>query len=154
MFGRVAGGPGAPVKAIAASARATCEIRYVVGSDSEEILPALRRHLDRHGFEAVKIANHDRGFFNATRLDPDHEWVRFAAASLERSSGRAPHVLPNLAGSLPNDSFTDILGLPTIWVPHSYRGCSQHAPDEHVLKPLCLDALRVMAGLWWDIGER
>jgi hypothetical protein len=38
-------------------------------------------------------------------------------------------------------------------VPHSYRGCSQHAPDEHVLKPVCRDALRLMAGLFWDIGE-
>ncbi|RMC36215.1 M20 family metallopeptidase [Paracoccus alkanivorans] len=147
------GVPEAPVNAISARARATCQLRYVVGTDPDDILPALRRHLDAHGFEAVQIIPHDRGFFRATRLDPDHEWVRFAAASLERTAGKAPHVLPNLAGSLPNDSFTDILGLPTIWVPHSYRGCSQHAPNEHVLKPLCRDALRVMAGLWWDIGE-
>lgn len=148
------GVPEAPVNAISARARATCQLRYVVGTDPDDILPALRRHLDAHGFEAVQIIPHDRGFFRATRLDPDHEWVRFAAASLKRTAGKAPHVLPNLAGSLPNDSFTDILGLPTIWVPHSYRGCSQHAPNEHVLKPLCRDALRVMAGLWWDIGER
>jgi hypothetical protein len=60
--------------------------------------------------------------------------------------------LPNLAGSLPNDAFAEILGLPTVWVPHSYRGCSQHAPDEHVLKPVCRDALRLMVGLFWDIG--
>ena len=65
-----------------------------------------------------------------------------------------PHILPNLAGSLPNDSFSDVLGLPTVWVPHSYRGCSQHAPYEHVLKPVCRDALRLMAGLFWDLGER
>ncbi|MGA0925106.1 MAG: M20 peptidase family dipeptidase, partial [Lutimaribacter sp.] len=63
-----------------------------------------------------------------------------------------PHVLPNLAGSLPNHCFSEILGLPTVWVPHSYRGCSQHAPDEHVLAPVCRDALHCMAGLFWDIG--
>ncbi|SIS72027.1 M20 family metallopeptidase [Paracoccus saliphilus] len=152
VLAMTSGVPEAPVNAISAKARATCQLRYVVGTDPDDILPALRRHLDKHGFEAVEIRPHDRGFFRATRLDPDHEWVRFAIASLERTSGKAPHVLPNLAGSLPNDSFTDILGLPTIWVPHSYRGCSQHAPDEHVLKPLCRDALRGMAGLWWDIG--
>lgn len=152
VLAMTSGVPEAPVNAISAKARATCQLRYVVGTDPDDILPALRRHLDKHGFEAVKIRPHDRGFFRATRLDPDHEWVRFAIASLERTSGKPPHVLPNLAGSLPNDSFTDILGLPTIWVPHSYRGCSQHAPDEHVLKPLCRDALRGMAGLWWDIG--
>ena len=148
------GVPEAPVNAIAGRARATCQLRYVVGTDPEDIVPALRRHLDAHGFEEVRIEPHDRGFFRATRLDPDHPWARFVGDSIRRTSGRAPHVLPNLAGSLPNDSFTDILGVPTIWVPHSYRGCSQHAPDEHVLAPLCRDALGLMAGVFWDVGER
>ena len=154
ILAQTSGLPEAPANAISARARATCQLRYVVGTDPENILPALRRHLDANGFEAVEIVQHDRGFFRATRLDPDHPWVRFSAVSLERTAGRPPHVLPNLGGSLPNDSFSEILGLPTIWVPHSYRGCSQHAPDEHVLKPVCRDALRVMAGLFWDVGER
>ncbi|CAM3195011.1 M20 family metallopeptidase [Paracoccus nototheniae] len=154
VLAMTAGVPDAPVNAIAARARATCQLRYVVGTDPDDILPALRRHLDAQGFGAVRIVPQDRGFFHATRLDPDHDWVRFVAASLTRTGGRAPHVLPNLAGSLPNDVFADLLGLPTIWVPHSYRGCSQHAPNEHVLMPLCRDALQVMAGLWWDIGAQ
>ncbi|MYM53768.1 M20 family metallopeptidase [Thalassovita mangrovi] len=148
------GVPEAPVNAISASARATCQLRYVVGTDPKEVLPSLRRHLDAHGFEKVKIVEMERGFFAATRLDPGHPWVRFVQASLEDTSGKPPHVLPNLAGSLPNDAFADILGLPTVWVPHSYRGCSQHAPNEHVLKSVSRDALRVMAGLFWDIGNR
>jgi hypothetical protein len=48
-----------------------------------------------------------------------------------RSTNLKPAILPNVGGSLPNDIFSDILGLPTIWVPHSYPGCSQHAPNEH-----------------------
>ncbi|MGR3470343.1 MAG: M20 family metallopeptidase [Paracoccus sp. (in: a-proteobacteria)] len=154
ILAMTAGVPEAPVNAIAASARATCQLRFVVGTDPDDILPALRRHLDAKGFSAIRIIPHDRGIFHATRLDPGDNWVHFTAASLARTSGRPPHILPNLAGSLPNDCFADILGLPTIWVPHSYRGCSQHAPNEHVLKPLCRDALRIMAGLWWDLGHR
>ena len=145
--------PEAPVNAISARAHATCQLRYVVGTEAADILPALRRHLDAHGFEQVQIVPQDRGFFSATRLAPDHPWVLFVAQSIEQTSGQKPHVLPNLAGSLPNDTFAEILGLPTVWVPHSYRGCSQHAPNEHVLKPVCRDALRLMAGLFWDIGE-
>ena len=152
VLAMVSGVPDAPVNAISGWARATCQLRYVVGTDPTEIVPALRRHLDAAGFEDVQIRPHDRGFFAATRLDPDHPWVDFVAASIRDTSGGPLHILPNLAGSLPNESFVDILGLPTIWVPHSYRGCSQHAPNEHVLKPLCRDALRVMAGLFWDIG--
>ena len=152
VLAMTSGVPDAPVNAISASARATCQLRYVVGTDADDIVPALRRHLDANGYEDVKITPQDRGFFAATRLDPSHPWVGYVKDSLTRTAGKPPHVLPNLAGSLPNDSFSDILGLPTVWVPHSYRGCSQHAPDEHVLKPLCRDALRVMAGLFWDIG--
>ena len=68
-------------------------------------------------------------------------------------TGRAPTIIPNTGGSLPNDSFTDILGLRTIWIPHSYGGCSQHAPDEHLLAPIVREGLGAMAGLFWDLGE-
>ncbi|WP_118136132.1 M20 family metallopeptidase [Oceanicella sp. SM1341] len=146
------GVPEAPVNAIAGWARATCQLRFVVGTEVDDILPALRRHLDAHGFEAVKIIPANRGSFPATRLDPDHPWVRFTSASLERTTGLAPHLLPNLGGSLPNDCFAEVLALPTIWVPHSYAGCSQHAPDEHILKPLARQALMGMTGLFADIA--
>jgi hypothetical protein len=37
-------------------------------------------------------------------------------------------------------------------VPHSYPGCSQHAPNEHLPVSLLREGLQVMAGLWWDLG--
>ena len=43
--------------------------------------------------------------------------------------------------------------MPTIWVPNSYAACSQHAPNEHILEGVTRDALGVMAGLYWDLGE-
>jgi hypothetical protein len=79
--------------------------------------------------------------------------VRFTLASIQHSTGKALALLPNLGGSLPNDVFADILGLPTVWVPHSYAACSQHAPDEHVLAPVMRESLTLMTGLFWDIGE-
>ena len=99
VLAMTAGDPDAPVNAIAGRARATCQLRFVVGTDPDAVLPALRRHLDAHGLDAVEIRPHGSGAFAATRLDPDHPWARFAARSLERTAGRAPHVLPNLAGS-------------------------------------------------------
>jgi hypothetical protein len=44
--------------------------------------------------------------------------------------------------------------MPTLWVPHSYPGCSQHAPNEHLLGPVVRDGLRIMAGLFWDLGAQ
>ncbi|MCH8139847.1 MAG: hypothetical protein IH926_13050, partial [Proteobacteria bacterium] len=50
------GNPENPVNAIPPRAVAHCQIRYVVGSDEEHFLPALRRHLDERGFAMVEIA--------------------------------------------------------------------------------------------------
>ena len=148
------GNPDNPVNAIPPKAWARCQLRYVVGTEPETILPALRRHLDRHGFAMVKISSTREEVFRATRLDPDNEWVRFAVASLARTTNAKPAVLPNLGGSLPNDIFSDVLGLPTVWVPHSYPACAQHAPNEHILPAVAREGLRLMAGLYWDIGAR
>jgi acetylornithine deacetylase/succinyl-diaminopimelate desuccinylase-like protein len=147
------GNPEAPVNAIPPRAHARCQIRYVVGTDPARFLEALRRHLDAAGFGMVKVAPARSGHFAATRLDPDHPWVVWAAASIERTTGARPAILPNLGGSLPNDIFAELLGLPTVWVPHSYAGCAQHAPDEHLLKPVARQGLAMMAGLYWDLGE-
>lgn len=154
ILAMISGQPDAPLNAIAGSARATCQLRFVVGTDPEEILPALRRHLDTRGFAQVQITAPEGSDFPATRLDPDHPMVRFAAASLTETIGRAPDILPNLGGSLPNDCFAEVLALPTIWLPHSYAGCAQHAPNEHVLKSLSRQALLAATGLFADISAK
>jgi len=150
----VTGNPERPVNAIPARASATCQLRYVVGVDANDILPALRRHLDRHGFANVKVEPARDAIFHATRLDPDSPWVKWTVASIERTTGRKPAILPNLGGSLPNEVFAHTLGLPTVWIPHSYAACSQHAPNEHLLAPVAREALRIMAGVYWDLGEK
>jgi acetylornithine deacetylase/succinyl-diaminopimelate desuccinylase-like protein len=149
----ITGTPEHPVNAIPGKARAHCQLRYVVGTDPDTIIPALRQHLDRHGFHQVEVRRGGGGFFAASRLDPDHPWVTFTVDSLTRTAGRAPVILPNLGGSLPNDIFVDVLELPAIWIPHSYPGCSQHAPDEHLLASVAREGLGLMAGLFWDLGE-
>ena len=146
------GNPENPVNAIPPKATATCQIRFVVGVDPEGFMPALRRHLDAHGFPTVKVEPWKKAYFPATRLDPDHEWVRWAAKSIAETTGKRPAILPNLGGSLPNDIFAGDLGLPTIWVPHSYASCSQHAPNEHMLAPVAREGLKMMTGIYWDLG--
>ena len=151
-----AGNPAAPVNAIQPEARAHCQLRYIAGTDVAEILPALRRHLDANGFGMVEIApptGRNHAGFAASRPEPDHPWVQRVRASVEATTGAKPAIIPQMGGSICNDVFTDLLGIPAIWLPHSYAGCSQHAPDEHVLLPVCESALRLMTGLYWDLGE-
>jgi acetylornithine deacetylase/succinyl-diaminopimelate desuccinylase-like protein len=146
-----AGNPQIPVNAIPGSAHAHCQLRFVPGTDIAGMAAALRSHLDRHGFPMVAVE--PGPVMGASRTDPGNPWVTFALDSLTRATGTRPALLPNVGGTLPNDAFTDELGLPTIWIPHSYPACAQHAPDEHLLAPLARQALQMMAALFWDVGE-
>jgi acetylornithine deacetylase/succinyl-diaminopimelate desuccinylase-like protein len=140
-----------PANAIPGKAGAVLQLRFVVGTDIENVVPAIQQHLAANGFADIKVSQSQ--YFSASRTDIDNPWVGWAVESVRKTTGNAPALLPNFGGSLPNDVFSDILGLPTVWVPHSYPGCSQHAPDEHILLPVTEEALNIMAGLFWDLGE-
>ena len=146
------GNPAQPVNAIPPAARATLQLRFVVGTDANRIREHVLARLAELGHADITVS--EPVVMAATRLDPDNAWVRLALASLATSTGVAPALLPNLGGSLPNDVFADILGLPTVWVPHSYPACSQHAPNEHVLAPLMREGLTMSAALLFEVGEQ
>ncbi len=152
VLAMLSGRPENPVNAVAPDARAACHIRYTVDTDPATFEDAIRRHLDAHGFKQVKIENAGVGM-RASRTDPDHPWVRWATASMEASLGKRVQIIPNSSGGLPGDVFVDHLGVPLVWVPHSYGGCQQHGPDEHLLPGPAREGLIAFAGMWWDLGE-
>jgi acetylornithine deacetylase/succinyl-diaminopimelate desuccinylase-like protein len=147
------GNPDRPVNAIPPRASAHLQLRFVAGCDWRGFVPALRAHLDARGLRMVDVRQSAMEPMEATRLDPADPWVRWASESIAASVGAPPAILPNLGGALPNDCFADVLGLPTIWVPHSYPACSQHAPNEHMLCAVAREGLQIMTGLFWDLGE-
>jgi acetylornithine deacetylase/succinyl-diaminopimelate desuccinylase-like protein len=147
------GNPRQPVNAIPHRAWARMQLRYVVGVDTDRLLEKLRAFLDRQGFPMVAIAPSREAMFKASRIDPSHPWVQWAARSVQSTAAKEPSILPSLGGSLPNDVFTEVLGLPTVWVPHSYPGSANHAPNENVPLTVVREGLSIMAGLYWDLGE-
>jgi acetylornithine deacetylase/succinyl-diaminopimelate desuccinylase-like protein len=140
-----------PANAIPGRAQAILQLRFVVGTKVDRIAEVIRAHLHGKGFPMIAVQATQR--FAASRTDFESPWVNWTAESIRQTTGKAPAVLPNFGGSLPNDVFSETLGLPTMWVPHSYPGCSQHAPDEHMLLSVTEEALGIMAGLFWDLGE-
>ncbi len=152
VLAMTSGRPENPVNAVAPDARAHCQIRYTVDTDPAGFAEALRRHLDAEGFPEARVEN---AFVRmaASRTAPDHPWVRWARESMGRSLGKPVQVIPNSSGGLPGDVFVDHLGVPLVWVPHSYNGCRQHGPDEHLLIAPAREGLLAFAGMWWDLGE-
>ncbi|MET0210146.1 MAG: M20 family metallopeptidase, partial [Burkholderiaceae bacterium] len=147
------GNPDHPVNAIPPRATAHMQIRFVVGCDHTAFIGAMRAHLDAQGFAAVDVSPSRAETMRATRLDPEHPWVARIAESIARTTGAPPAILPNLGGSLPNDCFAEVLGMPTVWIPHSYPACSQHAPNEHLLASVAREGLAIMTGLFCDLPE-
>jgi len=145
------GNPARPMNAIPGEATAVCQLRFVVGTDWENLVAHVEAHLRAHGFDSVQV-EFLRGS-PATRLDPQSPLVAWALESLAASSGKKPALLPNLGGSLPNEVFAEILGLPTLWVPHSYPACGQHGVNEHMLKSVAREGLQIMTRLFWQLGE-
>ena len=104
-----AGNPESPVNAVPPRAWARGQLRFVAGIDPDGILPALRRHLDRHGFPMVQIAKGRDEIFHATRLDPEHPWAQWAGLPVHQCAARdCPTPAANAKRALR-------AGLPTIW---------------------------------------
>ena len=148
-----AGNPEAPANAIPGQATLHAQIRYVVGSDSDNFLKHIKAHLVKNGFDDVEVKAAGVVQMEATRLNPDDPWVHWVLDSVKRTTGKNPTLLPNLGGSLPNDCFAKTLSLPTIWIPHSYPACLQHGPNEHMLGSVAKEALQMMTGVFWELAE-
>jgi acetylornithine deacetylase/succinyl-diaminopimelate desuccinylase-like protein len=150
------GNPQNPVNAVPPKARAVCQLRYVVGTDEARIIENLRQHLDARGFGRVKIEPPPKGNdgrFFASRTDPDHPFAKWMKGAVERNSNHPCGVLPNGGGSNMTYILQYIVGMPCVWLPLSYAGCSQHAPNEHMLRPLMREGVRHVTGIYWDLGD-
>lgn len=155
------GQPDAPVSAIPDLATATCHLRFVVGVEPEAVIPALRKHLDERGFQDIDIKLVADDVYKATRTDPANPWPQLVLRSMKHTSRdingatepRAITLLPNFGGSLPNHVFAEILAMPTVWIPHSYPACAQHAPNEHMPLMIAREGMQFMTGVFWDIGD-
>src|SRR5579863_7137170 len=150
----ITGQPEAPVNAVSGTARARIQVRHTVDVLAETIVPNLRAHLDAHGLQMVRIVPvTERDNFVASRTDPDNPWVQRVVRSMALTAGRQPNVIPTNSASGPSEFFKEELGIPVMWIPHSYGGCGQHGPDEHGLGTLFRDGLGIMAGVFWDLGS-
>ena len=150
------GNPAQPVNAIPPKAWARCHVRFIADFDPSTFIPAIRNHLDKNGFYMIDIKEDPNNYGLATRMDPDNPWVSFVTNSFKKTLDKNIQTafLPNLGGTLPNDAFSHVIGMDTIWVPHSYGGCNQHAPNEHILESITKQGLSLMAGLFWDLAGK
>ncbi|MFJ9781013.1 M20 family metallopeptidase [Amycolatopsis sp. NPDC101161] len=146
-----AGNADRPVNAIPGRARAVLQLRYVAGTDVGDVTATVREHLAAQGFPMIEVTT--EASFRASRTPVDDPWVAWARQALDAVVEKPVALLPSFGGGLPNHVFTDVLGLATLWLPHSYPGCRQHAPDEHLLVPVAREGLVLATALFGAIGS-
>ena len=116
------GNPKSPANAIPPSAVVFGHLRYVVGTDINQLMPLLRTHLDKHGFDEISITS-ERDMMPATRLDPDHPWAKWAIQSLSKTADDEIAVVPNLGVALYQMMFLPIS------LAYQQFGCHIHTQD-------------------------
>ena len=110
---------------------AKVDVRLVPNMKVEEVLPKIRRHLDKHGFQEIKIVELEEGYgWAKTRVK---EPVAQAIIKTYREFGYEPEIWPHVAGSAPFCMFNrEPLNLPFVEGGLGHGGRA-HAPDEYIV---------------------
>ncbi len=89
VLAMLSGNPPGPVNAIQPLGQGPCQLRYIAGTDVANVFPALRRHLDAHGFGQVEVLPPPPG--NARWLSGQPHRARSPLGGLGTRGDRAGH---------------------------------------------------------------
>ncbi|MFX1487191.1 MAG: M20/M25/M40 family metallo-hydrolase [Promethearchaeota archaeon] len=107
------------------------DVRLIPDMTVSEVLPRIRKHLDDHDFNEIKIRDLQEGYSWAKTSIK--EPAAQAVLKTYREFGYEPEIWPHLAGSAPFCMFNrDPLNLPFVMggLGHGLRA---HAPDEYLV---------------------
>ena len=122
-------GPGSKT-VLPARASAKIDFRLVPEQDPADLLPKLRRHLDRHGFGDVRI--NQLGGEHPARTTSDSPFVDLVTASGAELYGKPAVLAPMSGGSGPMYPFVTYLGVPIANAGIGRPESNAHAPNEHI----------------------
>jgi len=110
---------------------AKVDVRLVPNMTVEEVLPRIRRHLDKHGFKEIKIIKLEEGYgWAKTSIKTP---AAQAVLKAYREFGYEPEVWPHTGGSAPFCMFNrEPLNLPFVGGGLGH-GARAHAPNEYIV---------------------
>ena len=110
---------------------AKVDVRLVPNMTVEEVIPKIRRHLDKRGFKKVKIVELQEGYGWAKTSVK--EPAAQAVIKAYREFGYEPEIWPHIAGSAPFCMFNrEPLNLPFV-IGGLGHGGRAHAPNEYIV---------------------
>lgn len=143
-------GPGSKT-VLPARASAKVDFRLIPDQHPEDVLKALRQHLDKQGFPDVEITY--LGGVPPARTDPDDPFVNLVVEAARDVYGVPMTVVPMTGGSGPNHAFQHYLNLPIVTAGIGHPGSRAHAPNENVRIDLYLKGAKHILRIMNKFGE-
>lgn len=125
-----------------AEAHARLDVRIVPDQEPDEVLAAVRRHLDRHGFGDVEVRKREGEA--AWWTPPDHVVVTTAAAVSTEVAGLETTLGVSMAGTVPMAQVCALHRVPCTTLGAGRADCRAHAPDENIRLEDLAAAARMM----------
>jgi len=138
-----------PATHMAQRASALLDLRFVPGMQLEATFALVRQHLDKRGFEHVKMT--PRSAYPASKCSVREPIVQALIASCRKHSDKVT-VFPIHAGAAPLYLFSEVIGIPFAFGGLGHGG-RPHAPDEYLLVDSMRDYFRCVTSFLFALGE-
>lgn len=122
-------------------ATAKVDVRMVPNMDPDEVVKAIRNHLDKHGFADIEMKIYNNYFWSKVS---SQEPVVQAMVETYREMGKEPQMWPLNPGSAPYYVFERYLQIPYVTGGMGH-GARQHSSDEYCTVQGILDFEKSMA---------
>jgi acetylornithine deacetylase/succinyl-diaminopimelate desuccinylase-like protein len=133
-----------------ARASAKVDFRLVPDQTPEQVLKALRTHLDNEGFQDIQIKF--LGGEEPARTDADDPFVALVVETARPVYGLPMQIVPMSGGSGPNHAFVHYLHLPVVTAGIGHPGSQGHAPNENIRLDLYLKGAKHIARILKEFG--
>lgn len=112
------------------NAKMKLDCRLVPGQDPDHILECIQAHLNKHGFDDIKVSllNGQKAY----RSDFSHPFVVHVMETAREVYQRDGVLAPNSAGTGPMFVFGEHLNLPIVSTGVGWVGSKAHAPNESI----------------------
>jgi acetylornithine deacetylase/succinyl-diaminopimelate desuccinylase-like protein len=134
-----------------ARASAKVDFRLVPDQKPEDVLRALRAHLDAEGYEDVNIEY--LGGETPARTDPDDPFIRLVCDTAKEVYRKDMKLVPLSGGSGPNSPFVHDLGLPVATAGLGHPDGCGHAPNENIRLDLYLKHAQHVGRILIEFGR-
>jgi acetylornithine deacetylase/succinyl-diaminopimelate desuccinylase-like protein len=134
---------------IPTEAAASLDLRPLDGMTVEQVITAIRNHLDRHGFHEVEIEL--RHGYAGGRMPSSH-WAVQELIGSYHDVGLDPEIWPRTAAAIAVSLFTRELGIPWIATCPGHAG-HKHSANEFVQLSSYRTAVAFMCRLMWRLAR-